>query len=252
MVLVLFFGLTDESGKFTTRNLCEVFLYPDVFLRSLWLGFKATAICLVVGYLSALIISRLNVKLQKILIILVMLPMWMNFLLKIYSLMFILQDNGFINGILSSFGFSKFNMMNTEGAVILGMVYNFLTYMILPIHSSLVEIDEKLLDAAKDLGANYFMTFVKVIFPLSIPGIVSGIAMVFIPSVSTFILSKMLGGRQNFLVGDIIDMHFLGGIYDPHIGSAISLVLMILLLICTGIINQLQNENKSKKGALVI
>jgi len=167
-----------------------------------------------------------------------MIPMWTNFLLRTYAWMTILEYNGLLNSILNFLGFSKINMINTQGAVILGMVYNFLPYMILPIYTILDKMDKRAIEAAQDLGANRIKVFTKVILPLSVPGIVSGFTMVFVPSVSTFIISKILGGGSIFIIGDLIEMQFLGNVYNPHLGSAISLILMIIIMLCMATMNQ--------------
>ena len=238
MVLVLFFAFTDKSGTFTLDNLIRVGDYSSVFLRSIWLGVIATAICLLLGYPLASIVSHIAPRRQSVFIMLIMLPMWMNFLLRTYAWMTILENNGLINHFLGLFGIGPFTMINTQGAVVLGMVYNFLPYMILPIYSVMTKIDHRVVEAAQDLGASRRQVFWRVTLPLSMPGVISGITMVFVPAVSTFIISKMLGGGANLLIGDLIDMQFLGSAYNPNLGSAISLVLMVLILICMGIMNQ--------------
>ena len=240
--LVLLFALTDEKFNFTLFNIVNVGRYSNVFLRSIWLGAIATFICLLLGFPLAYIISKLDGKKQGILMMLIMLPMWMNFLLRTYAWMTILEYNGLINRLFGLVGLGPFEMINTQGAVVLGMVYNFLPYMILPIYSVVVKLDHKIVEAAEDLGANRFQIFMRVILPLSTPGIISGVTMVFVPSVSTFIISKMLGGGANVLIGDLIDMQFLGNSYNPHMGSAISLVLMLLIMVCIGITNQFSDD----------
>jgi len=182
---------------------------------------------------------------------LVMLPMWMNFLLRTYAWMTLLEDNGIINNDLASFGLERLHMINTQGAVVLGMVYNYIPYMILPLYSVLTKIDGNVIEAAQDLGANQRKVFMKVILPMSTPGMISGITMVFVPAVSTFIISKMLGGGANLLIGDLIDMQFLGSAYNPNLGSAISLVLMVLILICMGIMNQFDDGENSGGGIMI-
>lgn len=162
--------------------------------------------------------------------------------------MTLLEDNGIINSFLASMGMGKLRLINTQGAVVLGMVYNYIPYMILPLYSVLTKIDESVIEAAQDLGANQTRVFTKVIFPMSMPGVISGITMVFVPAVSTFIISKMLGGGANLLIGDLIDMQFLGSAYNPNLGSAISLVLMVLILICMGIMNQFDDGETSGEG----
>ena len=251
MILVVIFAFTDKSGNFTLNNIAEVGQYSNVFLRSIWLGALATVISLVLGYPLAYIISHINARRQSIMIMLVMLPMWMNFLLRTYAWMTLLEDNGIINNFLTSIGLGKIHMINTSGAVIIGMVYNYIPYMILPLYSVLTKIDPSVIEAAQDLGANQKEVFTKVIFPMSMPGVISGITMVFVPAVSTFIISKMLGGGANLMIGDLIDMQFLGSAYNPNLGSAISLVLMVLILICMGIMNQFSEGENSGGGIMV-
>ena len=247
--LVLLFALTDEKFNFTLSNIINVGRYSNVFLRSIWLGAVATFICLLLGFPLAYIISKMDEKKQGVLMMLIMLPMWMNFLLRTYAWMTILEYNGLINRLFSLVGLGPFEMINTQGAVVLGMVYNFLPYMTLPIYSVVVKLDRKIIEAAEDLGANKFQIFMRVILPLSTPGIISGVTMVFVPSVSTFIISKMLGGGANILIGDLIDMQFLGNSYNPHMGSAISLVLMLLIMVCIGITNQFSDD---EEGSVMI
>ena len=173
---------------------------------------------------------------------LVMLPMWMNFLLRTYAWMTLLEKNGLINKLFGLIGLGPFNMINTQGAVVLGMIYNYLPFMILPLYSVMTKIDNRTVEAAQDLGANSFQVISRVIVPLSMPGVASGITMVFVPSVSTFIISRMLGGGTNMLIGDLIDLQFLGNAYNPNLGAAISLVLMVFIFLCMSITNQLDNE----------
>lgn len=251
MVLVAIFAFTDKSGSFTLKNIAGVGQYSNVFLRSIWLGAIATVISLVLGYPLAYIISHSNVRRQSTMVMLVMLPMWMNFLLRTYAWMTLLEDNGVINNFLASLGLQRLHMINTQGAVVLGMVYNYIPYMILPLYSILTKIDGSVIEAAQDLGASQSKVFAKVILPLSMPGVISGITMVFVPAVSTFIISKMLGGGANLLIGDLIDMQFLGSAYNPNLGSAISLVLMVLILICMGIMNQF-DDGKNNGGGIMI
>lgn len=242
VLLIMYFAVTDVSGRFTLHNLIRVGDYSKIFLRSILLGGVATFVCLVLGYPFAYIISKLKVNKQGLFILLLMLPMWMSFLLRTYAWMTLLENNGIINRFLGLFGIGPFQMINTQGAVVLGMVYNFLPYMILPIYSVVTKLPKHAIEAAQDLGANRKMVFMKVILPLSVPGIISGVTMVFVPSVSTFIISKMLGGGSNLLIGDLIEMKFLGSSYNPHLGSAISLVLMVLILICMGIMNRVDGS----------
>ena len=247
MILVGYFAFTDPHGAFTLKNLTEVGQYSNVFLRSIWLGLIATVISLLMGYPLAYLISRTGPHRQAILIMLIMLPMWMNFLLRTYAWMTLLEDSGIINTFLVSIGLGRLHLINTAGAVVLGMVYNYIPYMILQIYSVLTKIDQSVIEAAQDLGAGRRKVFLKVTLPMSMPGVISGVTMVFVPSVSTFIISKMLGGGGNLLIGDLIDMQFLGSAYNPNLGSAISLVLMVLILICMGIMNQF-DEGGSEDG----
>ncbi len=251
MLLVVWFAFTDKSGNFTLENILSVGQYSNVFLRSIWLGAVATAVSLVLGYPLAYQIAKLSVKRQSVMVMLIMLPMWMNFLLRTYAWMTLLEDNGLINAALSAIGLEKLHLINTAGAVVLGMVYNYIPYMILPLYSVLTKIDPSIIEAAQDLGANDRKVFWKVTVPMSMPGVISGVTMVFVPAVSTFIISKMLGGGGNLLIGDLIDMQFLGSAYNPNLGSAISLVLMVIILICMGIMNQFDDGETAGGGVML-
>lgn len=238
IVMVVIYAFSAASGGFTLDNFARMGTYAVVFARSFKLALIATAVCLLVGYPVAYMISREGPRFQRIAMMLVMLPMWMNFLLRTYAWMTLLEDNGLINNALAAVGLPRVHMINTAGAVVLGMVYNYIPYMILPLYSVLTKIDRNVIEAAQDLGANSVQVFLKVVVPLSMPGVISGVTMVFVPAVSTFIISKMLGGGGNLLIGDLIDMQFLGSAYNPNLGSAVSLVLMVIILICMGIMNQ--------------
>ncbi len=251
LVLILGFSFTDSSGNFTFDNIINVGKYSNVFLTSIWLGFLSTLICFIIGYPMAYFISKIDCSKQNIIIMILMIPMWMSFLLRTYAWMTILENNGLLNLFLRTLGFSGLNLINTQGAIVLGMVYNFIPYMVLQIYSVLIKIDKSLIEAAHDLGANKVMTFIKIIFPLSIPGVISGVTMVFVPAVSTFIISKMLGGGANLLIGDLIEMQFLGNTYNPNLGSAISLFLIILILICMGIMNQFDNDGSTDENIVI-
>jgi spermidine/putrescine transport system permease protein len=251
MALVVVFAFTDRSGAFTLKNLEGVGQYSNIFLRSIWLGAIATAFSLLLGYPLAYIVARADAKRQNVLIMLVMLPMWMNFLLRTYAWMTLLEDSGIINRALAACGLPRAHMINTPGAVVLGMVYNYIPYMILPLYSVLTKIDPSVIEAAQDLGADGRTVFLRVTLPMSMPGVISGVTMVFVPAVSTFIISKMLGGGGNLLIGDLIDMQFLGSAYNPNLGSAISLVLMVLILICMGIMNQFDENGATEGGVMV-
>ena len=231
-----------EKTVFTWDNLLLTSNYMPTLINSIWLALIATLICLVLGYPVAYLISRMNFSKQKIMVMLIMLPMWMNFLLRTYAWMTILENNGLLNRLLGLIGLGPFQFINTQGAVVLGMVYNYLPFMILPLYSIMTKIDERTIDAARDLGAGSSNVFRRIVLPLSVPGITSGITMVFVPAVSTFIISKMLGGGRNMLIGDLIDLQFLGNAYNPHLGSAISLVLMVFILLCMSITNSMDDE----------
>ena len=232
MGLVAFFAFTDKSGAFTLDNIARVGQYSNVFLRSIWLGALATFISLLLGYPLAYIIAKAAPNRQSFLILLIMLPMWMNFLLRTYAWMGLLSVNGPVNAVLGVFGLGPYTMLNTSGAVVLGMVYNYVPYMILPLYTSMTKIDQSIVEAAQDLGASTTKTLLRVLIPMSVPGISTGITMVFVPAVSTFVISRMLGGGSNLLIGDLIEMQFLGNSYNLNVGSAMSLVLMIIVLLC--------------------
>ncbi len=228
LLMVVYFAFTNESGEFTLEYISDVGQYANIFMRSIWLAIIATVICLVVAYPLAYLLSRMEKHKQGTMLMIVMLPMWMNFLLRTYAWMTLLGNNGIINQLLGLIGLGPFKLINTEGAVVLGMVYNYLPFMILPLYSVMEKIDKSVIEAANDLGCNSANTMLRVIFPLSLPGVTSGITMVFVPAISTFIISRMLGGGSNLLIGDLIEMQFLGNSYNPHLGAAISMVLMVI------------------------
>ncbi|MEG0305810.1 MAG: ABC transporter permease [Oscillospiraceae bacterium] len=232
LCIVVYFAFTDKSGSFTFDNLTGLGRYAPVFVRSIILAAIATVICLAIAYPLSFMLSRMRASKQKIMLMLVMLPMWMNFLLRTYAWMTLLERNGIINRVLGMVGIGPFEMINTQGAVVLGMVYNYLPFMILPLYTIMVKIDDSIIEAAEDLGAGRTRVLTKVLIPLSMPGITTGITMVFVPSISTFIISRMLGGGSNLLIGDLIEMQFLGNSYNYNLGSAMSLVLMVIVLLC--------------------
>lgn len=232
LFMVIYYALTNDAGEFTLENLFMIGRYSSVYGRSLLLAAEATIICLVVAFPVGYFLSRLRVNKQHIMLMLVMLPMWMNFLLRTYAWMTLLENNGLINRLLGVFGIGPFHMINTSGAVVLGMVYNYLPYMILPLYTAMTKIDQSIIEAAQDLGANTRRILTRVLIPMSTPGIATGITMVFVPSVSTFVISRMLGGGSNLLIGDLIELQFLGNSYNFHVGSAMSLVLMVIVLLC--------------------
>ena len=242
IALVAWYAFTDKEGNFSIANLSSIGQYTPVFARSIWLALIATAICLLLAFPLAYLISRMRGARQSMMIMLIMLPMWMNFLLRTYAWMTLLEKNGLINRFFALFGLGPFQMINTQGAVVLGMVYNYLPFMILPLYSIMTKIDDSLIEAAQDLGASRWQVTARVIIPLSVPGITTGITMVFVPSISTFIISRMLGGGGNILIGDLIEMQFLGNSYNPHLGSAMAMVLMVIVLLCMSVANQFDDE----------
>lgn len=247
LILVAYYAFTDKGGSFTFENVTKLQGYSTIILRSIWFGLVSTAISLVIAYPIAYIIAQSKKKSQGVMIMLVMLPMWMNFLLRTYSWMALLENTGIINSILGKFGIGPFQMINTSGAVILGMVYNFVPYMILPIYSVLTKLDNSIVEAAQDLGGNRFQVFKNVILPQSFPGVISGITMVFVPSVSTFYISQKLGGGKFTLIGDVIEMQFKTA-DNYNLGAAISLVLMVIILICMAVMNRFADDD----GGIVV
>lgn len=241
-----------EKTVFTFENIFAVSEYLPVLFHSAWLALIATVICLIIGYPLAYIMSRFKAAGQRLMMMLIMLPMWMNFLLRTYAWMTLLEKNGWINKFFSLFGLGPFDMINTQGAVILGMIYNYLPFMILPLYSIMTKIENTTIEAAQDLGASSSKVFSRVIIPLSMPGVASGITMVFVPAVSTFIISRMLGGGTNMLIGDLIDLQFLGNAYNPNLGAAISLVLMVFILLCMSVTNQLDNGDEEEMEARLL
>lgn len=244
LLMVAYFAFTDKDGNFTLDNVASAGQYTNIFVRSIWLAIIATVVCLVIAYPLAFLLSRMKKHHQGTMLMIVMLPMWMNFLLRTRAWVTLLGNTGVINSILGLFGLEPIKMLNTEGAVVLGMVYNYLPYMILPLYSVMVKIDKSVLEAASDLGCNPMKTLLKVVVPLSVPGIMSGITMVFVPAISTFIISRMLGGGSNLLIGDLIEMQFLGNAYNPQLGAAISLVLMVIILLIMTIMNQFDPDDQ--------
>ena len=250
IIMVVVYAFSADAGGFTLSHFAGMGTYAVVFGRSFKLAFIATVICLLIGYPVSYMMSKEGPGFQRIAMVLIMLPMWINFLLRTYSWMSILENNGLLNTLFRNIGLldlwnnifgtsmEYFPLLNTQGAVVLGMVYNYLPFMILPIYSVIVKLDKNLIDAARDLGANGINVFRRVILPLSFPGILSGITMVFVPSVSTFAISKMLGGGTELLLGDLIEQQFLGGAYNPHLGAAISLVMMVVVVLCMVVMNR--------------
>ena len=242
--VVGYYALTDPAtGEFTWGNLMNLKLYLPVLWQSILYSLVSACICLLLGYPVAYYIAHTGPVAQKLLYMLVMLPMCMSFLLRTLAWVGLLQDTGIINNLLSALGLPRLQMIRTPGAVILGMVYNYLPYMILPLYSTIVKIDGRLIEAAEDLGCNSVQVFSKVVLPLSVPGILSGMTMVFVPAVSTFYISQKLGGTDTVLIGDVIERQFKQG-NNPNLGAALSLVLMLLVFVCTGIMNRFGGDEE--------
>ena len=282
IIIVAVYAFTTAGGEFTLDNFSRMGTYASVFLRSFELAIIATLICLLIGYPLAYVMAKEGPRFQRIAMVLIMLPMWMNFLLRTYAWMSLLENNGLLNQAFSALGIidlgnaingalnsfcawlnngllewinglfgsdfllntarptdqTFFRMLFTQGAVVLGMVYNYLPFMVLPIYSVLVKMDNSLVEAARDLGANTTYVFRKVIFPLSLPGVLSGVTMVFVPAVSTFAISKMLGGGTQLMLGDLIEMLFMGSAYNPNLGAAVSIVMMLIVVVCMWVMNR--------------
>ncbi len=247
--VVAYYALTDpNTGALTLNNLSELGTYLPVVWQSIWYSLVSAIICLLLGYPVAYFIAHRSPTTQKILYMLVMLPMCMSFLLRTLAWVGLLQDTGILNNILAALGLPRVQLIRTSGAVILGMVYNYLPYMILPLYSVIVKIDNRLIEAAEDLGCNGVQVFFRVVLPLSVPGILSGITMVFVPAVSTFYISQKLGGIETVLIGDVIERFFKQG-NNANLGAALSLVLMLLVFVCTGIMNRFGSD---EEGGVVV
>lgn len=250
LLMVGYYAFTDKTGAFSLVNIEQIPSYIPTILLSILYGLAATVICLILGFPFAYIFSKFGKNHQQIMMLLVMLPMWMNFLIRTYSWMTILGDSGIINTILTSLGFEPLKLINTGGAVILGMVYNFLPYMILPIYSVLSKLDHSLIEAAQDLGSNRFQVIKRVVLPLSMPGVLSGVTMVFVPSVSTFYITQKLGGGQIVLIGDVIETQFQSA-NNYNLGASLSMVLMVLIFVCLGIMNYFGADNDGDGGVVI-
>ena len=243
LIIVIYYAFTDENGAFSFENILSLEDYIPIFVLSLELSVIATFVCLLVGYPLAYIMARAKPEHQKIFVMLLMLPMWTNLLIRTYSIMAILDDGGLLNTILGT----SMHIVGTKGAVIFGMVYDFLPYMVLPIYTCISKIDKYMWEAASDLGCNTVGVITKVIFPLSMSGVISGVTMVLVPSISTFYISQKLGGGTFELIGDTIERQFVTGAYN--VGGAISLVMMILILISIGVMNKFSEEDN---GGIII
>lgn len=245
LIIILYYGLTSEDGVFTLENL-KLIMSP-VYLKSLGvslgLSFISTIICLVLAYPLALILRNTQVKNSSFIIFVFILPMWMNFLLRTFAWQTLLEKNGVINTILNTLNLPTVKLINTPSAIVLGMVYNFLPFMVLPIYNALAKIDNNVINAARDLGANGAQTFGRIILPLSMPGVISGITMVFVPALTTFVISDILGGGKILLLGNVIEQEFKNK-NNWHTGSGLSLVLMVFILISMAFIAKYDKDRE--------
>ncbi len=243
LLFVIYFTFTTERGDFTFGNLASLSMYAHIFFLSICFAFVATIICLLIGYPLAYFMARCKPSTQKMLVVLLMLPMWISLLIRTYALMALLDNGGLFNSLLEQIGIGRVKIVGTSGAVILGMIYDFLPYMVLPIYTTISKLDNRYYEAASDLGCTNRQTLFRVILPMSVPGIISGITMVFVPSISTFYISQKLGNGSFDLIGDTIERQF----QNPstyHIGAAISLVMMILILISSAIMNRFSDDDE--------
>lgn len=243
MLFVIYFAFTDRDGGFTFQNIASLTSYSGTFVMSLSFSLIATVICLLIGYPLAYCMARASKKARNILLVLLMLPMWISLLIRTYSLMALLDNGGLVSSLFVKMGLPKLTFIGTEGAVILGMIYDFLPYMVLPIYTSLVKLDVRYAEAAQDLGCNNRKTLFRVILPLTMPGVISGVTMVFVPSISTFYISQKLGGGSFDLIGDTIERQFQNAV-TYHTGAAISLVMMILILLSLAIMSKFTDSSK--------
>ena len=243
LALIFVYGVTDRQGHFTFNNITAITesVHYNALILALLLALAATLICLFMAYPLSMILCNMSVNQNSIVVFLFILPMWMNFLLRTMAWQTLLSKNGVINSVLSFFGLPEFNIMNTSYAIILGMVYNFLPFMVLPIYNSLVKIDPQIIDAARDLGANKWSTFQKIILPISLPGVISGITMVFVPALTTFVISDLLGGGKIQLIGNIIEQEFKQG-SNWNLGSGLSIVLMLFVFVSMAFTTNLDEE----------
>ena len=237
LFLIAWYGLTDASGSFTLDNVLSIATpeHAKALFLSLGLSLLSTAICLLLAYPLAMILRKKNIGRGSFIVFIFILPMWMNFLLRTLAWQTLLEKNGVINGILSALHLPNIAIINTPAAIVLGMVYNFLPFMVLPVYNVLIKIDDNTINAAKDLGANSFQTLIHIWLPLSLPGIISGITMVFVPALTTFVISNLLGGSKILLIGNVIEQEFTKG-SNWHLGSGLSLVLMVFILISMALI----------------
>ncbi len=252
MLFVLYFACTDAEGGFSISNITALSQYGNVFILSIAFALIATVVCLLIGYPLAYFMSKQSERTQKLLMVLVMLPMWCNLLIRTYALMALLDNGGLLNALLEKMGFDRLSVVGTNFGVILGMVYDFLPYMVLPIFTSMTKLDKRYVEASQDLGCNGWQTMTRVIMPLTVSGVVSGVTMVFVPSISTFYISQKLGAGKIDLVGDTIERLF-QNTATYGVGAAISLVMMLLIIVSIGIMNRFSDDDdkSSRRGGLV-
>ena len=245
IIMIFFYGLTDADNNFTLMNLAEITTPENLKALglSLLLSFISTVICLILAYPLAVILSNKNVNQSSFIVLIFILPMWMNFLLRTLAWQTLLEKNGVINAVLSFLHLPELNIINTPYAIVLGMVYNFLPFMVLPIYNVLIKIDKDVINAARDLGANAVQVFTKIIMPLSVPGIISGITMVFVPALTTFVISDILGGSKILLIGNVIEQEFTQS-YNWHVGSGLSLVLMIFIIFSMALVSKYDKDGE--------
>ena len=245
IIMIFYYGLTDADNNFTLMNLAEITTPENLKALglSLLLSFISTVICLILAYPLAVILSNKSVNSSSFIVLIFILPMWMNFLLRTLAWQTLLEKNGVINAVLSFIQLPELNIINTPYAIVLGMVYNFLPFMVLPIYNVLIKIDKDVINAARDLGANAVQVFTKVILPLSVPGIISGITMVFVPALTTFVISDILGGSKILLIGNVIEQEFTQG-YTWHVGSGLSLVLMIFIIFSMALVSKYDKDGE--------
>ena len=247
LCLIFWFSVTDADSNFTFNNFVRFFtdeIYISVLLRSLWLSFISTVLCLIIGYPAAYFIAKMPEKYQSTVMLLLVLPMWMNFLLRTYAMLALLEPSGPLNMLLGMLNLPKIDILYTQGAIVLGMVYNYLPFMIMPIHSVIVKLDKQVLEAAGDLGANPVQSFMKVVFPLTLPGVMSGITMVFLPAITTFAISKLLGGDMLQLVGDVIEQQFKTD-HNWNFGSAMSIIIIAVILLFMKALTAHEKQNET-------
>ena len=244
LAIVAYFAFTDsQTGEFTLKNISNLGNYMPILIKSIWLALISSVICLIIGYPVAYYIAGCRETAQRFLYMLVMLPMCISFLLRTLAWVALTEDTGIINNLITALGMEPLPLIRNNGAVVLGMVYNYLPYMIMPLYTVIMKIDKRLVEAAEDLGCNGANVFKRVILPLSVPGVISGFTMVFVPAVSTFYISQKLGSSGTTLIGDVIESQFKTA-YNPNLGAALSLILMVMIFICIGVMNRFSDDEE--------